>query len=138
MSRNIIKLAGGKYVSLKALSGSEMLQYREVVLTTDTHELYAGTGNGEFALLGNVIIGTKARLSSTDPVEGRLYFDYNNGIMYVGTGVGWKRNGLSIAAKSALLIDELTGELSVATDNETIVVNNENQLEVNNTDYGSF
>ncbi len=138
MSRNIIKLAGGRYVSLKALSGSEMLQYREVVLTTDTHELYAGTGNGEFALLGNVTIGTKAELSSTDPVKGRLYFDHTNGIMYVGNGVGWKRNGLTIADKSALVIDEFTGELKVLVDNESVVINEENQLEVNNTDYGNF
>ena len=138
MARNIIKLAGGKYISLKALSGSEMLQYREVVLTTDTHELYAGTGNGEFALLGNVTIGTKAELSSTDPVKGRLYFDYVNGIMYVGNGIGWKRNGLSIANKSALVIDEFTGELSVVVDDKSIVINDINQLEVNNTDYGNF
>ena len=138
MSRNIIKLAGGKYLSLKALSGSEMLQYREVVLTTDTHELYAGTGGGEFALLGNVIIGTKLELNTTDPVQGRLFFDYANGVMYVGNGAGWKRAGLTLASKSALTIDETTGELKVVVDNRSIVINDVNQLEVNGFDCGDF
>ena len=138
MARNRIKLAGGKYASLKSLSGPDALEYREVVLTTDTHELFAGTGNGEFSLLGNVSIGTKAQLTETDPLEGRLYFDYANGILYVGTGSGWKRSGFTLADKSGLKFNPDTGDLSVSTDNETIIVNNENELEVNNVDYGLF
>ena len=138
MARNRIKLAGGKYTSLKALTGPDALEYREVVLTTDTHELFAGTGNGEFSLLGNVAIGTKAQLSETDPVEGRLFFDYVNGVLYVGTGSGWKKSGFTVADKSGLKFDVETGDLYVSTDNETIIVNEENELEVNNVDYGLF
>ena len=138
MARNKIKLAGGKYTSLKALTGPDALEYREVVLTTDTHELFAGTGNGEFSLLGNVAIGTKAQLTETDPIEGRLFFDYVNGVLYVGTGSGWKKSGFTLADKSGLKFDEETGDLSVSTDNETIIVNEDNELEVNNVDYGLF
>ena len=138
MARNRIKLAGGTYSSLRALSGPDALEYREVVLTTDTHELFAGTGNGEFSLLGNVTIGNKTKLTATDPLEGRLYFDYVSGILYVGTGSGWKRTGMTIAEKSGLTFDEETGDLVISTDNETIVINNDNELEVNNIDYGFF
>ena len=138
MARNKILLAGGSYINLKALAGNEALENREVVLTTDTHELFAGTGNGDYSLLGNVTIGSKSRLSTVDPVEGRFYFDYENGILYVGTGMGWKRCGISLSPKSALSFDAFTGELTVVTDNETIVINDENALEVNNIDYGAF
>ena len=138
MARNRIKLAGGKYTSLKALTGPDALEFREVVLTTDTHELFAGTGNGEFSLLGNVAIGTKAELTQTDPLEGRLFFDYQSGVLYVGTGSGWKRSGFTLAEKSGLKYDAETGDLSVSTDNETIIINNDNELEVNNVDYGIF
>ena len=138
MARNRIKLAGGKYNSLKALTGPNALEFREVVITTDTHELFAGTGEGEFSLLGNVTIGTKTNLTATDPLEGRLYFDYSAGVLYVGTGNGWKRSGFTLAEKSGLTFDPISGDLMVSTDNETIVVNNDNELEVNNVDYGHF
>jgi len=138
MARNKIKLAGGRYSSLKALSGPDALDYREVVLTTDTHELYAGTGGGEFSLLGNVTIGNKSQLVETDPLEGRLFFDYVNGVLYIGTGSGWKKTGFTLAEKSGLKFDEETGDLMVSTDNTTIIINNDNELEVNNVDYGMF
>ena len=138
MARNRIKLAGGKYINLKALSGAESLEYREVVLTTDTHELFAGTETGDFTLLGNVTIGTKSRLGATDPLYGRLFFDYENGILYVGTDLSWKRCGIVVGNRSALSIDAFTGELFINTDNESIIINDNNALAVNNTDYGSF
>ena len=138
MARNRIKLAGGKYNSLKALAGPDALEFREVVLTTDTHELFAGTGGGEFSLLGNVTIGTRTELTATDPLEGRLFFDYPNGILYIGTGSGWRRSGFTVADNSGLIMDPVTGDLMVSTDNETIIVNDENELEVNNVDYGHF
>jgi len=138
MARNRIKLAGGKYNSLKALTGPDALEFREVVITTDTNELFAGTGEGEFSLLGNVTIGTKTNLTATDPLEGRLYFDYSSGVLYIGTGNGWKRSGFTLAEKSGLTFDPVSGDLMVSTDNETIVVNNNNELEVNNVDYGHF
>ncbi len=138
MARNRIKLAGGKYNSLKALTGPDALEFREVVITTDTHELFAGTGEGEFSLLGNVTIGTRANLTATDPLEGRLFFDYSAGVLYVGSGTGWKRSGFTLAEKSGLTFDPISGDLMVSTDNETIVVNSDNELEVNNVDYGHF
>lgn len=138
MARNKIKLAGGRYINLKALSGAESLEYREVVLTTDTHELFAGIGNGDFTLLGNVTIGTKSRLGTIDPLHGRLFFDYENGILYVGTDLSWKRCGIVVGNRSALSIDAFTGELFINTDNESIIINENNALAVNNTDYGTF
>ena len=138
MARKKILLAGGSYINLKALSGNEALVNREVVLTTDTHELFAGVGDGDYVLLGNARIGIKSNLNTIDPIEGRFFFDYENGILYIATGTGWKRCGISLSPKSALSFDVSTGDLTVVTDNETIMINSNNALEVKNIDYGVF
>ena len=139
MARNIIRLAGGNYSKLKSLMGDEALKDREVVVAKDTNELYVGKGNGEYSLLGNVHIGkNKADINSVDPEKGRFYFVEQTGMLYIGTGTGWKRAGVIIPILSGLELNEETGELKVKVDNNSIIINNSGNLAVKNTDFGVF
>lgn len=137
MARNIIKLAGGSYTRLKALSGSEQLQGREVVISTDTHELYVGNGDGSFDLLGNILFGSKED-ESIYPQRGRLLFDTEKSLLFIGTGSEWKKIGVDYSSSKGLNYNEETGEVEIKVDDESIVFNPEGELSVQNTDYGEF
>ena len=139
MSRNIIKLAGGSYSRLKGLSGSEALKDREVVVTTDTYELYVGRGDGTYHLLGNTIFGgSLSEIQDTDPLEGRYFFDSSKGILYLGNGTGWKKVGITYDKLRGLGFDDKTGDLYVQVDNKFIVFDSEGRITLGNTDYGEF
>lgn len=136
MPRNIIRLAGSNYERIKALTGVEVLQNREVVISKDTSELYVGKENGELSLLGNVHIGQKFMdIQEVAPEKGRLFYNDGSGILYVGNGSGWRRVGYRLAHNSGLMLDELTGELRVNVDSQTIKVNESGKLETNHSDY---
>lgn len=139
MARKIIKLAGGSYTRLKALSGSEQLQGREVVITTDTHELYVGNGDGSFDLLGNILFGNlKDDITTVDPQKGRMFFDEITKCLFIGNGTGWKRIGISYSNLKGLNYNNETDELEVKVDNISIIFNSNGELSINNTDYGEF
>lgn len=139
MSRNIIKLAGGTYARLKALSGSEVLKDREVVISKDTSELFVGNADGTFNLLGNVIVGENiSEINNVDPEKGRFFFNSEKSNLYFGTGTGWKLVGINIARLGGLATNEITGEIYVNIDNNSIIMTTDGKLSVGNTDYGEF
>ena len=139
MSRNIIKLAGGTYTRLKGLSGSEALHGREVVLTTDTNELYVGKGDGTYHLLGNTIFGgSLSEIQETDPLEGRYFYDSEKGNLYLANGTGWKKVGVSYDVLRGLGLDDTSGELYIKVDEKFIIFDEQGRLTLGNTDYGEF
>lgn len=131
MARKIIKLAGGQYKSLKALSGAEALKGREVVVTMDTKELFVGNGDDTYSLLGSAIFGTKNDLYQTDSLKGRFFFDTEKETLYLANGVGWKRIGIRVSDFGGLTIDPESSKLSINTDNQTIIIDQQNKLKVN-------
>lgn len=139
MARNIIRLAGGTYARLKALTGIEKLKGREVVITTDTNELFVGKDDGSFELLGGVHFGeTLNDISLVDPKSGRFFYDQENSILYLANGIGWKKVAVQIKTKDGLAYDEKTGELTLQVDNKSILINEDGNLETGNIDFGEF
>lgn len=141
MARNIIRLAGGTYERLKRLSGSDVLRDREVVISRDTHELYAGTGDGSYELLSNVHIGNTADdILSIDPQNGRLYYSEDKGRLFVANGTSWKKisSSIDVLPNCGLVYNSETGKLELKIDNESIIVDENGNLAVGNTNYGEF
>lgn len=139
MARKIIKLAGGLYSKLKMLSGAEALQEREVIVTTDTKELYVGASDGSFSLVNGVLFGdTLNNIQEYDPEKGRFFFNLEKGNLYIGTGTGWNLIGIVLKNLGGLVKDSNSGEISVNVDGVSIIINENGELTIGNTDYGLF
>lgn len=139
MARKIIKLAGSTYTRIRSLRNDEILQDREVVISKDTSELIIGTGDGYFKVVTNLHIGkNKSELNQVDPLVGRFFYDDKSGLLYTGSGTGWKRVGVSVDGKHGLTMDDSTGELKVKVDDKSITFDSDGNLMVKDTDYGVF
>lgn len=86
MARKILQLAGGTYTSLAALSGGTALNDRELVVTSDTHELYIGDSTGRFHLAGQALFGDSATRTTTPSKPGRFFYDTTTAVLYMGVG----------------------------------------------------
>lgn len=144
MPRNaVIKLAGGTFSALTGLTGADALQDREVVLTTDTHELFVGnpssSGTSGYSLLGSVIFcKTSRERAGHTPLPERLLWDDQEKLLYCGNGTIWEPTSVTIASDGALEKDSISNDLRVKVDKKFLKIESNEITFGDVIDYGSF
>jgi len=106
-NRKVLQIAGGDYTDLKALSGNNAIQPRELLVSTDTNELFVGDGVGNSILVGRAKVGATADKALIAPVAGRFFFDAETNTLFVGDGTSWKLVGID-SEFEATLVEKLT------------------------------
>ena len=89
-NRKVLQLAGSTAESIKALTGDNALQAREILVSTDTHQLFIGNGDDTYTIIGSVTSGTSAERGDATATKGQLFFDTDENKLYIGDGTSWK------------------------------------------------
>lgn len=89
-NRHVLQLAGSSYTNIAALSGSEAVQARELLISTDTKQLIMGTGAGSYVALGTILTGDTSAKTAATPTLGVFFWDTQAEGLFVGTGSEWK------------------------------------------------
>lgn len=90
-NRKFLQIAGSTLAKIQALSGENAVKEREILLAVDTGTLIVGTGSGAFKQIGSVPKGTSAQRTATSPVDGQLYLDTTEVMLYRGNGTEWEK-----------------------------------------------
>lgn len=124
-NRKVLQLAGSTIEKIKALTGDEAIQERELLLAVDTGELIVGIGGGSYKVIGSggsdggsfkATLGTTAEREAAEAVEGTLFFDTDLNTLFIGDGTEWKEAGSAFELPENVLVKiEDATENNVAT-----------------------
>ena len=91
VNRKFLQIAGSTLAKIAALTGENAVKEREILLATDTGTIIVGTGSGNYKQIGSVPSGTTVQRTSATPVEGQLYLDTTEVMLYRGNGTVWEK-----------------------------------------------
>ena len=116
-NRKLLQLAGSTLAKIKALTGDDALQPREIVVATDTGNIVLGLSDGKQAVIGSTTRGTTEERTAADPISGSFFFDTTEGKLYIGSGTAWQ------AASPTIKVDDLHIEDLMAKDADAVAGN---------------
>ena len=90
-NRKFLQIAGSTLAKIQALTGENAVKEREILLATDTGTLIVGMGSGTFKQIGSVPKGTTTQRNAATPVDGQLYLDTTEVMLYRGNGESWEK-----------------------------------------------
>ena len=90
-NRKFLQIAGSTLAKIQALEGENAVKARELLVATDTGTLIVGMGSGAFKQIGSVPKGTSVQRAAATPVDGQLYLDTTEVMLYRGNGTSWEK-----------------------------------------------
>lgn len=90
-NRKFLQLAGSTLANIAALTGENAVKARELLVATDSGSLVLGTGSGAYKLIGSVPKGTTTQRNAAEPLDGQLYLDTTEVMLYRGNGTAWEK-----------------------------------------------
>lgn len=106
-NRKLVQFSGSTLAGVTGLTGDNAIQDRELLVSTDTQELFLGSG-GKPVLIGRCIISDVNPAVETATVSGRAHLNTVSGILYISDGTQWVPTGVSQDVTDAF-IQKVTG-----------------------------